>query len=101
MPARTVEVPALADLDNLPEFAAANHLAHAMLIGIAQPLRSHLDYLLAVADGVARQFRVFQRIRHWLLAVAVLPCSDDLGQQPRMLMITGADHHSVEFAIRQ
>src|SRR4030095_10929840 len=44
VPAGAVVVPALADRDDLPDLAAANDLAHTLLIRTAEPLRSHLDH---------------------------------------------------------
>ena len=101
VPARTVEIPALIDGDDLAQLAAAHDLAHLLLIWIAQPLRAHLHHLLARLDRVARQLGVFQRVRHRLFAVAVLAGPHHFRQNPRVLVIAGADHHRVQFLVRQ
>ena len=72
-----------------------------MLIRATQPLRSHLRHLLARQDGIAGQLGIFQGIRHWLFAIAVLAGSYYLRQDFRVLVIAGPDHHRVQFRIGQ
>src|SRR5690349_10917165 len=101
MPPWSVEVPALADAHDLTEFAALHHLANAVLIWIAEPLRPHLDDLLACVHGVAGEFRVVQGVCHWFFAIAVLTSANHLGQETSVLMIPGSDHHSVQVLVRE
>src|SRR5437773_4944325 len=101
VPARAVVVPALADGDDFSQFAASDDFPHPVLIRATEPLRSHLHHLLARQDRGAGQLGVFQGIRQWLLAIAVLAGSYYLRQDSRVLVIAGPDHHRVQIRIGQ
>jgi hypothetical protein len=99
VPARAIKVPALADADHLAELAAPHNLAHLLLIRTTQPLRTHLHDLLTGEHSPARQFRILQRIRHRLLAVAILARPHYFSQQFRVLMVAGSNHDGIQFGI--
>ena len=101
VPARTVVVPSLTDRHDLAQLAASDDVPYALLIRATQPLRSHLRDLFACEYGFAGEPGVLQRVRHRLLAIAVLPGSHDLGQDSRVLVIPGTDHHGVQAGIRE
>jgi hypothetical protein len=73
----------------------------AVLIRAAEPLRSHLHDLLAGQNRATGQLRVVQRVRHRLLAVAVLPRSYHLREDSRVLVIARSDHDRVESRVGQ
>ena len=102
IPAGPVVVPALVDGHDLAQLALANHLPHALLVRIAQPLRPHLHHSIAFHNRISSKLGVFERIGHRLFAIAVLARAHHLRQDPRMLEIARSDHHRVEiFALEQ
>ncbi len=101
MPARSVEIPALADGDDLTQLAFADHVPDLMLIGITQPLRPQLHHPIALQRGIPRQLGVFERIGHGLFAVAILAGAHHFSQKPGMLMVAGSDHHRVQLRVGQ
>ena len=101
MPARPVEIPALADSDDLTQLAFADHIPYLMLIGIAEPLRPQLHHPIALQRRIPRHLGVFERIGHGLFAIAILTCAHHFRQQPGMLVIACADHHRVQLRVGQ
>src|SRR6185312_1758861 len=96
-----VEIPTLADRYDLPEFSTAHHIANGVLVRATQPLRAHLNHLLAGHNSIPREFGVLDRIGHRLLTVAVLARPNHFRQNSGMLVVAGTDHDGVEFGVGQ
>src|SRR4051794_2621140 len=100
-PPRAVKVPTLIDGYDLAQFAGTNDIAHFVLIGIAEPLRAHLDNLLARPHGIASQQSILNGIGHGFLAIAVLAGLNNFRQDSRVLVISRSDHYRIKLRIRE
>ena len=101
VPARAVEVPALADRDDFAELPLRIMSRTWCWYGSL----SHCDPICTTCllglDGVARQLGVLECVGHRLFAVAVLAGAHHFGQNPRVLMVAGGDHDRVQVLIGQ